>query len=80
MLNVEHHLFSIIDDISDKTSPIGSQARMASSASVEYLQKKEIEDLTIIDVLQIVDGTIQLVNKLEVFKDRVPPFEPPHSR
>ena len=49
---------------------------MASTASVEFLQKKEIGNLTIIDVLQIVDGTIQLVNKLKVY--RLPP--PPESR
>ena len=52
MLNVEHQLFSIIDEFSDRPVPfVGTRVRMASR--VEYIPKKEMEDLTIIDVLKL---------------------------
>ena len=44
----------------------------SSSSSAEYIPKKEMEDLTVIDVLKIADGTIKLVDQLDlVFKDRM---------
>ena len=44
---------------------------MASNV-VEYIPKKEMEDLTMIDVLKIA-GTIQLVDQLDVFKEERKP-------
>lgn len=39
-----------------------------ASSSAEYIPKKEMEDLTVIDVLKIADGIIKLVDQLDVFK------------